>query len=341
MSPNLFIRNSWRLNLLFLIKLLYTHLSNSDKSDILNSMKSICDMSAINSAFSTLPSACECSSVAVYATNMLYSAYALGRLRNNLNFVYIENGYSFDDLTNGMKAENLDKFVADMNTKIDNYNINAMIFDNLDSDALIQSCEYTIQNWTSLVVNFFNAVKTKYPEVIFGLALIDNQTNVQNVFVTEDISRSVDVFLIKTYNNNTCADPSSNTTSKTSIQRDHFQNTIKSMQCLKLPPEKTLVIIEFIVQTAGSNTSSMSYLDYCGATNLTNQNSCFDTLQNLYQKGQQVCRNCLLGYLLKSIINDDRNNSCQCGNFPVARAVSAGANCMNLSEDLECCIQLS
>jgi len=64
---------------------------------------------------------------------ILDSGYALGRLRNNLNFVYIENGYSFDDLTNGMKAENLDNFVADMKTKIDNYDINAMIFDNLDS----------------------------------------------------------------------------------------------------------------------------------------------------------------------------------------------------------------
>jgi len=97
MSPNLFIRNSWRLNLLFLIKLLYIHLSSrsffkikiikmidlciiyiyiyicidSDKSDILNSMKSICEMSQIDSDFCTLPSTCECSSVALFATNML------------------------------------------------------------------------------------------------------------------------------------------------------------------------------------------------------------------------------------------------------------------------------
>jgi len=33
------------------------------------------------------------------------------------------------------------------------------------------------------------------------------------------------------------------------------------MLCLELPPEKILVIIEFIVQTAGSNTRPMSYLD--------------------------------------------------------------------------------
>jgi len=43
-----------------------------------------------------------------------------------------------------------------------------------------------------------------------------------SVFVTEHISCSVDVFLIKTYINNTCADPSSNTTSHTSIQNDNF-----------------------------------------------------------------------------------------------------------------------
>jgi len=53
-----------------LIYVLYTCI-DSDKSDILNSMKSICDMSEIDSAFCTLPSTCECSSVAVYATNML------------------------------------------------------------------------------------------------------------------------------------------------------------------------------------------------------------------------------------------------------------------------------
>jgi len=41
------------------------------------------------------------------------------------------------------------------------------------------SGNYSKENWTSLVVSFFKAIKTRFPNVIFGLTLIDDGSNVQ------------------------------------------------------------------------------------------------------------------------------------------------------------------